>query len=190
LERCVRETDTVSRFSSDEFVIVLTGLERADDAGIFARKVLDELHRVFDLGGQAGYFTASIGLALHPGEGKTPATLLRHADHALYRAKERGRNNFEYDLPEMHQKAVRRLQIETALRGALQRGEFQVRYQPRVDVKGGAVMGFEALLRWQHPEYGLLPPSEFVPVLEETGLIVEVGEWGLEAVCHQIATWR
>jgi diguanylate cyclase (GGDEF)-like protein len=190
LERCVRTTDTVARFSSDEFVVVLTGLARADDAGIFARKVLDELHRVFDQGGVAVYCTASIGVAVHPGDGSTPATLIRNADIAMYRAKERGRNTFQYFLPEMHEKAVRRLQLETALRGALQRGEFQVRYQPRVNVTSGAVTGFEALLRWQHPEYGLLGPSEFVPVLEDTGLIVEVGEWVLETVCNQIAAWR
>jgi diguanylate cyclase (GGDEF)-like protein len=190
LERCVRSTDTVARFSSDEFVIVLTGLARADDAGIFARKVLEELHRVFDLGGQAVYCTASIGIAIHPGDGSTPATLIRNADIAMYRAKERGRNNFQFFLPEMHQKAVRRLQLETALRGALQRGEFQLRYQPRVDIPSGAVTAFEALLRWQHPEFGLLAPSEFIPVLEETGLIVEVGEWVLDTVCHQLAAWR
>jgi len=190
LERCVRTTDTVARFSSDEFVIVLTGLARADDAGIFARKVLDELHRVFDLGGLAVYCTASIGIAVHPGDGSTPATLIRNSDIAMYRAKEGGRNNFQYFLPEMHQKAVRRLQLETALRGALQRGEFQVRYQPRVNVASGEVTGFEALLRWQHPEFGLLSPSEFIPVLEDTGIIVEVGEWVLETVCHQLAAWR
>jgi len=190
LERCVRNTDTVSRFSSDEFVMVLTGLARADDAGIFARKVLGELHRVFDLGGQAVYCTASIGIAVHPGDGTTPATLIRNADIAMYRAKERGRNNFQYFLPEMHEKAVRRLHLETALRGALQRGEFQVRYQPRVLVATGAITGFEALLRWQHPEFGLLAPSEFIPVLEDTGLIVEVGEWVLETVCKQLADWR
>jgi predicted signal transduction protein with EAL and GGDEF domain len=190
LERCVRTTDTVARFSSDEFVIVLTGLARADDAGIFARKVLDELPSRLRPGRPRRLLHREHRHRRPPGRRQHaghPHPQLRHRDVSRQGG---GRNNFQYFLPEMHQKAVRRLQLETALRGALQRGEFQVRYQPRVNVASGEVTGFEALLRWQHPEFGLLSPSEFIPVLEDTGIIVEVGEWVLETVCHQLAAWR
>jgi diguanylate cyclase (GGDEF)-like protein len=190
LKRCVRAADTVARISSDEFVIVLGCLARADEAGIVAGKVLEELHAPFDLDGQPVYCSASIGIAVHPGDGTTASNLIQNADIAMYRAKKRGRNNFQFFLPEMHQSAVRRLQIETALRGALGRNEFLVHYQPRIDVRSGVITGFEALLRWRHPSFGLLSPSEFIPVLEDTDLIVTVGEWVLETVCRQIATWK
>ena len=163
--------------------------ERADDAGVFARKVLAELHRPYQLDGTPVYCTASIGIAVHPGDGANASTLIQNADIAMYRAKESGRNNFQFFLPEMHESVARRLQLEIALRGALARKEFLVHYQPKIDVANGAVTGFEALLRWRHPEFGQLSPSEFVPVLEDTDLIVPVGEWVLQTVCEQIRRW-
>ncbi|HXZ47698.1 MAG TPA: EAL domain-containing protein [Usitatibacter sp.] len=190
LQRCVGGADTVGRISSDEFVIVLSDLARADEAGAFARRVLAELHRPYAVDGQSVYCTASIGIAVHPGDGSTASTLIQNADIAMYRAKERGRNGFQFFLPEMHQRAVRRLRIETALRGALEREEFLLQYQPKADVRSGAVTGYEALLRWRHPEFGLLSPGEFVPVLEDTDLIAPVGEWVLREACGQIASWR
>jgi diguanylate cyclase (GGDEF)-like protein len=190
LQLCVSEGDTVARISSDEFVVVLSNLSRTDEIGVFAGRILAQLQRAFDLDGQPVYCTASIGIAVHPGDGTTASALIQNADIAMYRAKERGRNNFQFFLPEMHRHAVRRLQIETALRGALERGEFLLHYQPKVDVRSGEVTGFEALLRWSHAEFGELSPSEFVPILEDTDLIVAVGDWVLETACRQVCEWR
>ncbi|HEY2627567.1 MAG TPA: EAL domain-containing protein, partial [Usitatibacter sp.] len=184
-----RSSDTVARISSDEFVVVLGNLDKAGDAGVFARKVLAELHRPYQLDATPVYCTASIGIAVHPGDGIDAGELIQNADIAMYRAKENGRNNFQFFLPEMHESAVRRVQLEIALRGALARKEFVLHYQPKIDVASRAVTGFEALLRWQHPEYGVLSPSEFVPILEDTDLIVPVGEWVLQTVCEQIRAW-
>ncbi len=189
LQALVRSSDTVARMSSDEFVVVMGNLENSDDAGVFARKVLAELHRPYQLDGTPVYCSASIGIAVHPGDGSAAGDLIQNADIAMYRAKESGRNNFQFFLPEMHRSAVRRLQLEIALRGALLRNEFLLHYQPKIDVATGAITGFEALLRWDHPEFGTMSPSEFVPVLEDTDLIVPVGEWVLQTVCDQIGRW-
>ncbi|HXF79248.1 MAG TPA: EAL domain-containing protein [Usitatibacter sp.] len=189
LQRMVGKSDTVSRISSDEFVVVLASLEKAGDAAGFAGRVLSEMRRPIEIDSASVVCTASIGIAVHPGDGTTAGALIRNSDIAMFRAKKRGRNNFQFFLPEMHENAVRRVRLEMALRGALAKNEFMLHYQPKIDVRTGMVTGFEALLRWRHPEFGLLSPADFVPVLEESDLITPVGEWVLRTACRQIATW-
>jgi len=189
LQRCVRGDEVVARIASDEFVIALADLERSEQAITMARKVLGDLCLPFEVGGRQVYCTASIGIAVHPGDGTTATTLIQNADIAMYRAKKSGRNTFQFFLPEMHHRAVRRLEIETALRCALEREEFLVHYQPKVDLRTSRIVGFEALLRWRHPQFGVLSPAEFVPILEDTNLIAPVGEWVLREACAQVARW-
>jgi len=190
LQSCVRPGDTVARLGGDEFALVLSNLARADDACLVAEKVLAALSSPFDLDGQEVYISASLGISVFPGDGTNADVLLRNADTAMHRAKEQGRNNYQFYLPEMNELAVERLGIEMQLRRALERGEFRLHYQPKVDLASGSMCGLEALLRWQHPERGLVPPLEFIKLLEETGLIVPVGEWVVRSVCEQINRWR
>jgi diguanylate cyclase (GGDEF)-like protein/PAS domain S-box-containing protein len=190
LQACVRAADTVGRFGGDEFGAILSDLAEPGDASIVAQKIIDSLARPFELDGHATYVTASIGIALFPADSEEPATLIRNADVAMYRAKERGRNNYQYFTRELNERAQQRVQIETALRHAAERGQFLLHYQPKLELAGGALCGLEALLRWQHPERGLVPPLEFIPVLEETGLVVPVGEWVMGEVCAQIKAWQ
>jgi diguanylate cyclase (GGDEF)-like protein/PAS domain S-box-containing protein len=190
LQECVRSVDTVGRLSGDEFAIAISNLAKADDANLVARKVVSALAHPFDLDGHPTYMTASLGIALYPIDGEDPAILLKNADTAMFRAKQLGRNNFQFYLPQMNERAAVRLQMETQLRIALERGQFLLHYQPKANLASGEISGFEALLRWQHPERGLVPPLEFISILEDTGLIVAVGEWVLRTACAQIGHWQ
>ncbi|MGB7541155.1 MAG: EAL domain-containing protein, partial [Burkholderiales bacterium] len=190
LVQSVRGGDTVGRLSGDEFAVVLSDLARADDAGLVAQKVLEGFSAPFDLDGHKAYVTASIGIAVSPGDGLDPDVLLKNADTAMYRVKSKGRNAYQFYMPEMNERAVERLELETDLRGALERGEFFLHYQPKVELRSHSVIGFEALLRWKNRNKGLVPPAEFIPLLEETGLINPVGEWALREVCRQIKAWQ
>jgi diguanylate cyclase (GGDEF)-like protein/PAS domain S-box-containing protein len=189
LKDCVRGGDTVARLSGDEFAVVLSNLAKADDAGLVAQKIVEALAAPFNLDGHQTYISASVGIALHPADGAEPDTLLKNADTAMYRAKEQGRNCYQFYLPQMNERLMERLKLEARLRGALDRGEFRLHYQPKVQLDTGAISGFEALLRWQQ-DGKLVAPAEFIPILEDTGLIVPVGEWVLRTVCEQLKRWK
>ncbi len=190
LETCIRKNDTVARLSGDEFTAILENIDDADDAAAVAQKIVNALSHSFRLQGQELFVTVSIGIALFPTCGLDPATLIKNADTALYNAKDHGRSCFKFYNSQMHHRATERLAMVTALRHALPREEFLLEYQPQIDPRTHRVLGVEALLRWNHPEQGVLPPSTFIRLLEDNGMIVEVGEWVLTQACLQQKAWK
>jgi diguanylate cyclase (GGDEF)-like protein/PAS domain S-box-containing protein len=191
LRQLVADPLDVARLSGDEFAIMLSGPDLDRDAVTeLARAVLDTVAEPYLLEDQTLFLTSSLGISLAPRDGDDARLLLKHADVAMHRAKELGRNNYQFFSSEMGARAVQRLNMEIGLRQALERQEFRLHYQPQVDLLSDRVVGVEALLRWEHPEFGLVSPAEFVPVLEETRLIDHVGEWVLETACRQGQLWR
>ncbi|MBI4205676.1 MAG: PAS domain S-box protein, partial [Betaproteobacteria bacterium] len=190
LAACVRSGDTVGRLSGDEFAIVLSNLAGPDDASLVAQKVMATFTKPFNLYGKEVFVSASIGITLFPTDSLDQDTLIQNADTAMYRAKDLGRNSFRFYTPEMNARALEKLSLESSLRRALERREFLLYYQPKASLANGEVIGVEALLRWHHPELGLVSPMEFMPMLEETGLIVAAGEWVIRAACAQIRAWQ
>ena len=190
LSACLRGEDTVARLGGDEFVVLLEDLPGIDAAASIAGKIAARLAEPLSVGGRELPLAASIGIALYPRDGRVPQDLLKNADTAMYRAKEAGRGGFCFFAGEMNMHALRRLTLENELRRALDGGELEVFYQPQVAMDSGRLLGAEALVRWRHPLKGLVAPADFIPVAEETGLIVALGEQVLRAACRQIADWQ
>jgi diguanylate cyclase (GGDEF)-like protein/PAS domain S-box-containing protein len=189
LVRCVRLRDTAGRLGGDEFALVLTMTRDQQEAVNVANEVREALRAPFDLQGQQAVLTASIGISMYPDDATDPGTLVKYADTAMVRAKEAGRDGYRFFTAGMNVQVLARLDLELALRGALEGGQFALYYQPKLELNTGRISGVEALLRWQRPGYGLVYPAEFVPVMEETGLVVRVGEWIIDEACRQIAAW-
>jgi len=189
ISACVRKSDTVSRQGGDEFVILLSEVKQAADAAICAAKIISELKREHSIGEHCLRVTVSIGLSSYPSDGEDGETLLKNADTAMYHAKEYGRDNYQFFRPDMGLQAVERQSLEGRLRYALERRELLLHYQPMINLKTGAITSVEALVRWRHPERGLLLPRQFLTIAEDTGMIVAIGQWVLREACWQTREW-
>jgi diguanylate cyclase (GGDEF)-like protein len=190
LRETVRAEDTVARMGGDEFIFILRGLKSAEDAVKPAQKILDAIRPPFHVGGHELHVTASVGISLHPADGPGADQLLKCADLALYRAKERGRDRIQLYNPALNVRVFEQMVLEGRLRRAIEQCQFVLLYQPQIELDSGELVGFEALLRWRHPELGLVPPDEFVPLAEESGLIEPLGRWVLRTACLQHRAWR
>ncbi len=190
LGKSIHQDDTVARLGGDEFAVLLNEFETEQDVSQLAQMILLGLEKPFDVGGRELFMTASIGISLFPGDGEDSGTLLKNADIAMYKAKDLGKNNYKFYSADMSARAFQRLTMENSLRRALEREEFRLFYQPQINIETGKITGVEALIRWQHPDLGLVPPNDFIPLLEETGLITQVGYWVIHTACTQMQIWH
>jgi diguanylate cyclase (GGDEF)-like protein len=190
LKTCLRDSDTVARLGGDEFVVVLPELDEGRYVLTVAQKILSAIAKPFVLIGEEFRVTASIGISTYPQDGTDEQTLTKNADIAMYQAKEEGKNNFQFYSAKLNAVSLERLNLESGLRHALERNEFQLHYQTKLDIRSGLITGMEALLRWQHPDLGTVAPMKFITVAEETGLIVPIGKWVLRAACMQNVAWQ
>jgi len=190
IRHCVREGDTVARFGGDEFTLLIPRIDQVEDAAKIAQKILETLKIPFIVGERELFVTTSIGITVYPNDGADPETLVRNADSAMYRAKDAGRDNYQLYAPAMNARALERLALENLLRKALSQKELVLYYQPVVEVSSKNIIGVEALIRWNHPELGLLSPAHFISTAETSGLIVPIGNWVLRTACHQVKMWQ
>jgi diguanylate cyclase (GGDEF)-like protein len=186
---CVRGSDTVSRQGGDEFVVLLSEVEQWEDAAIMARRILQAVVEAHFIDQHDLHVTASIGVSVYPDDGMDAETLIKNADTAMYQAKENGRQSYQFFKPAMNARAVERQSIEESLRRALERHEFTLHYQPKINLRTGEITGAEALIRWTHPIRGPVSPAQFIPVAEECGLILPIGNWVLREACKQARAW-
>ncbi|MGG1600411.1 putative bifunctional diguanylate cyclase/phosphodiesterase [Paenibacillus naphthalenovorans] len=190
LQEYVKGENIVARFGGDEFIILLTDVTQAEEAAQFAGGISDLLKEPFVIEDNEFFVTSSIGISIYPQDGTEVESLLKNADIAMYRSKEKGGNSYHYYHPDMNKRSLHRLNLEVHLRKALERGEFEIYYQPIVDLRHGSVIGMESLVRWQHPDWGMVSPTEFIPLAEETGLIIPIGNWILKQSCMQNKEWQ
>jgi diguanylate cyclase (GGDEF)-like protein len=189
IKSCLRESDTVARLGGDEFVVLLEEIADRDQIEVVAYKILSTLAKPFNSIGQEFHVTGSIGISIYPEHGQDEQSLMKNADVAMYRAKDEGKNNFQFYSEELNSNSLARLTLESGLRHALERNEFMLHFQPKVVFSSGQITGVEALLRWQHPDLGMIAPAQFIPLAEETGLIVAIGKWVLKMACAQGKAW-
>ncbi len=190
LQGCLRDSDTVARLGGDEFIVLIEEFVRVEEVDVVAEKIQKAMVEPFTIDDHELYLGASIGISLFPEDGEDVATLIKNADAAMYKAKDAGRNTFHFYTEELTLEAERRLHMEAGLRGALEHSEMELYYQPKVDLVSGRLLGAEALIRWNHPELGLVPPDEFIPLAEESGAILDIGAWVLAEATAQLRRWR
>jgi diguanylate cyclase (GGDEF)-like protein len=186
----LRSTDTLARLGGDEFIVVLPDLENIKSIPQFLDRVLKDIAQPYNIDGHEVNISCSLGFSIYPDNGEDTETLLKTADNAMYQAKESGKNTFKFFTGEMQTHVSKRMEVENDLRHALINKEFFLEYQPKLDIKSNKLVGFEALVRWKHPKYGIIPPNDFIPIAEETGLIIPLGKWVLETACKQNKAWQ